>query len=187
MTWPTPALITLGVLLLLGLLGWWLATSRGSRLAAAEDRARGLDTQVAQVNSMLTQERQAAGDLNTFLQIVGPLRTKEKQMARERIAIKHLRHTGRQAVKPRLPTDNRRTKRRISNGWIQIDPAKLDSYKAALLVCHVEKEQSRSHHYPRGVCRRSGSGGRRSSVPAIPSAQGCYRRQAAPRCPACCA
>ena len=36
--WPQPAQITLGVLLLLLLVGWWLAISRGGRAEEAENR-----------------------------------------------------------------------------------------------------------------------------------------------------
>ena len=54
LSWPRPAQLTLGGVLLLGVVGWSLAVGRGGRLGEAEDRNRSLDTQVAQLNGTLT-------------------------------------------------------------------------------------------------------------------------------------
>ena len=54
LTWPRPAQLTLGGLLLLGILGWSIAIGRGGRLGDAEERNRSLDAQVAQLNGSLT-------------------------------------------------------------------------------------------------------------------------------------
>src|SRR4051812_17220950 len=69
-TWPRPALITLGVLLLAAILGWGFVIDRSSRLsdrekalAATEARGRTAQQRVGEIESVLTTERRAAGDL----------------------------------------------------------------------------------------------------------------------------
>ncbi|HZF76143.1 MAG TPA: hypothetical protein VE033_09960, partial [Acetobacteraceae bacterium] len=53
-TWPRPALVTAGLLLLLALVGWGFAWGRGSQLAEAQ--------------RVLTAERQAQGELAVVTQ-----------------------------------------------------------------------------------------------------------------------
>ena len=74
-SWPRPALITLGVLVLAAVLGWGVAIERSSRvsdreeaLAAAEGRGRVAQQRVGEVESALTTERRAAGDLAALQQ-----------------------------------------------------------------------------------------------------------------------
>ena len=74
-TWPRPALITLGVLLLAAVLGWGVAIERASRvsdreeaLAAAEARGRVVQQRVGEVEGTLTTERTSAGDLTALQQ-----------------------------------------------------------------------------------------------------------------------
>jgi hypothetical protein len=74
-SWPRPALITLGVLLLAAVLGWGLAIERSSRvsdreeaLAAAEARGRVVQQRVGEVEGTLTAERRATGDLAALQQ-----------------------------------------------------------------------------------------------------------------------
>ena len=74
-TWPRPALITLGVLLLAAVLGWGFAIERNSRvsdreqaLTAAEIRGRAAQQRVGEVEGALTMERRTAGDLAALQQ-----------------------------------------------------------------------------------------------------------------------
>lgn len=69
-TWPRPALIALGALLLLAALGWGWAIERAGRVGAREEalaatgaRVRALEQQTGHLETTLAAERRAAGKL----------------------------------------------------------------------------------------------------------------------------
>jgi len=69
-TWPRPALVASGVLLLAALAGWGFAIERSGRvgareeaLAAAETRGRAAQQRAGELEGALAAERGAAGDL----------------------------------------------------------------------------------------------------------------------------
>ncbi|WP_237217881.1 hypothetical protein, partial [Falsiroseomonas oryziterrae] len=66
--WTRPSQIAAGLLLLLAVLGWGLAFSRGGTLNEAREQQRAAQARAGQLEQTLAQERQAAGDLAAITQ-----------------------------------------------------------------------------------------------------------------------